>query len=119
MGIRQAGAPPVRGAVGAGYTEPVQPVPHPDTWFSTWLDEQKLLNAGVLQAYLRKRDEAALQDPSCDEDPPTLGALLERDGLLTAEQREAGEREAARRCAEFMSWRSQALRDQDRRPPPG
>jgi hypothetical protein len=92
----------------------MQPVPHPDSWFIDWLGQQKLLDPALVRTYQQKRDAAALQ-----EDPPSLGALLERDGLLTPEQRRAGELEAGRRCAEFMAWRSQALRDHDRRRPPG
>lgn len=110
----------------------MQPVPHPDSWFIGWLGEQKLLDPALLRTYQQKRDAAALQeDPptlgallegdaaALQKGPPSLGALLERDGLLTPEQRRAGELEAARRCAEFMSWRAQALRDRDRRHPPG
>jgi hypothetical protein len=95
----------------------MQPVPHPDTWFIDWLGEQKLLSKDVIQAYQKKRDEALLNHPFSDPNWPTLAGLLERDGLLTKEQRGAGEREADRRRGEFMSWRNQALQDQQRRPP--
>ncbi len=97
----------------------MQPMPHPDTWFTTWLGEQGLLNAEIIAAYQKKRDEALQNHPFNDPNWPTLGGLLERDGLLTKEQREAGEREAGRREGEFRNWRSQTLQDQNRRPPSG
>jgi hypothetical protein len=95
----------------------MQPVPHPDTWFIKWLGEQKLLSHEILTAYQKKVAEELSNRPLLDPDPPTLGGLLERDGLLTKEQRETGEREAGLRRGQFMAWRSQALRDQERRPP--
>jgi len=94
-------------------------MPHSDSWFITWIGEQKLLSPEILTAYQKKRDEAVLNHPFSDPNWPTLGGLLERDGLLTKEQRETGEREAARLEAEFMAWRSQALRDLEQFPPPG
>lgn len=87
----------------------MQPVPEPGSWFITWLGEQKLLNREILVAYQRKLDEERKDRPLLDPNPPTLGGLLERDGLLTREQRETGEREAARRRSEFMTWRAQAI----------
>jgi len=95
----------------------MQPVPHPDTWFIEWLGERNLLNREILAAYVKKLAEEQLNAPLLDPDPPTLGGLLERDGLLTKEQRETGEREAGLRRGQFMAWRSQALRDQERRTP--
>jgi hypothetical protein len=97
----------------------MQPMPHPDSWLITWFGEQHLQNDEILATYVKKVAEAKLQHPLLDPNPPTLGGLLERDGLLTRDQREAGEREAARRQSEFMKWRAQALREQQHRPPPG
>ncbi len=96
----------------------MQAVPHPDTWFIGWLKEQKLASDEILRPLVLRLEEERRKDP---EDAPTLGRLLERGGLLTREQREAGEREAAAREAEFMAWRSKALRDQAEREdsPPG
>jgi hypothetical protein len=97
----------------------MQPMPHPDSWFIEWLGQHNLLNREIVAEYQKKRD-AALQDhPLLDPNRPTLGGLLERDGLLTKEQREAGEREAGRRQGEFAAWRSQTLASQERRRPPG
>lgn len=96
----------------------MQPVPHPDTWFLDWLAAQKLLTTEILHAAYARLAVERRNAPD-DAPEPTFGQLLEREGLLTRDQREAGEREAAEREAGFMAWRSQALRDQaDRRPPP-
>lgn len=98
----------------------MQPVPHPDTWFLDWLTAQKLVADEILRAAYVRLEEERRNAPD-DAPEPTFGRLLEREGLLTREQREAGEREAAEREAGFMAWRSQALRDQTERrtPPPG
>ena len=94
-------------------------MPHPDSWFIQWLGEQKLLTRDLVVEYQRKLEEALRDLQSFDAPIPTLGGLLERDGHLTREQREAGEREAGRRRGEFANWRSKTLSEQQRRPPPG
>jgi hypothetical protein len=93
----------------------MQPVPDPDSWFIDWLGEQKLLNREIIVAYQKKLDEALRNHPILNPGRPTLAGLMERDGLLTKEQRESGEKEAARRRGEFMSWRVQAMEQQEQR----
>lgn len=92
-------------------------MPHPDSWLIDWLVGQKLLTREIIAEYQRKLDLALRDHPFSNPDRPTLGGLLEQGGHLTKAQREAGEKEAARRRGEFANWRSQTLRDQARRPP--
>lgn len=95
----------------------MQPVPHPDTWFTDWLRAQQLVTPEALRAAVAKLD-AELRDAPLLGPRPTLGGILEREGLITREQREAGERDAEARRGEFMAWRSQALAEQQRKQHP-
>lgn len=96
-------------------------MPHPDSWFIEWLAAQSLLSRDIIVEYQRKRDLAVSNRASFDAPMPTLGGLLEQDGLLTKAQREAGEKEAARRQGDFAAWRSRTMEEQERkrRPPSG
>ena len=89
-------------------------MPHPDSWFIEWLTAQKLVTVEALRAAQAKRDAETRSAPLLGPFP-TLGEILEREGLITREQREAGEREAGARAGAFMNWRSQAIAEQQRK----
>lgn len=96
----------------------MQPMPHPDSWLIEWVVGMKLATPEQIRDAQRRLEIERANTPLLQAQP-TLGGRLERDGLLTREQREAGEREANARQASFAAWRSQTMRDQERKPPPG